>query len=141
VTGAAAMLGGALPSAHILWLAFLYSLGAHGIMTLNDFKSIKGDSQLGVDSVPVLLGPSNAARAACVIMAAPQVVVILMLSSWGQWIPAAIIALLLVAQGAMMATFLRNPIEKALWYSGFGVPLYVLGMMASAFAARFAAIG
>jgi hypothetical protein len=23
-----------------------------------------------------------------------------------------------------------------LWYSGFGVPLYVLGMMASAFAAR-----
>ena len=76
VTGAAAMLGGALPSAPILWLALLYSVGAHGIMTLNDFKSIKGDQQMGVDSVPVLLGAESAARAACLIMAAPQVVVI-----------------------------------------------------------------
>jgi chlorophyll/bacteriochlorophyll a synthase len=138
VTGAAAMLGGALPSAPILWLAFLYSVGAHGIMTLNDFKSINGDRQMGVDSVPVLLGPQGAARAACLIMAAPQVAVIALLIAWGQPIPAAIVALFLVAQGVMMATFLKNPVEKALWYSGFGVPLYVFGMMASAFAVRFA---
>ncbi len=138
VTGAAAMLGGALPSARILELAFLYSLGAHGIMTLNDFKSIKGDAQMGIDSVPVLLGPDGAALAACVIMAAPQVVVIGLLTAWGAPIAAAIVAALLIGQLAMMASFIRTPVEKALWYSGFGVPLYVLGMMVSAFAVRWA---
>jgi chlorophyll synthase len=137
VTGAAAMLGGALPSWPILALAFLYSVGAHGIMTLNDFKSIKGDAQMGIDSVPVLLGPRGAARAACAIMAAPQFVVIGLLFSWSQTIPALIVTALLIGQIAMMASFLKAPVEKALWYSGFGVPLYVFGMMASAFAVRF----
>ena len=36
----------------------------------------------------------------------------------------------------MMQRFLKAPIEKALWYSGFGVPLFVAGMMACAFAVR-----
>jgi chlorophyll synthase len=36
----------------------------------------------------------------------------------------------------MMARFLKAPIERALWYSGFGVPLYVSGMMAAAVAVR-----
>jgi chlorophyll synthase len=40
----------------------------------------------------------------------------------------------------MMAKFLKAPVEKALWYSGFGVPLFVLGMMASACAARVFAL-
>jgi chlorophyll synthase len=31
---------------------------------------------------------------------------------------------------------LERPAERALWYSGFGVLLYVLGMLASAFALR-----
>jgi chlorophyll synthase len=136
VTGAAAMIGGALPSAPILLLAFLYSVGAHGIMTLNDFKSIKGDSQMGIDSVPVLLGPQRAAWAACIIMAAPQIVVIGLLLAWSKPIAAAIVTALLIGQLALMARFLKEPIAKAVWYSGFGVPLYVFGMMASAFAIR-----
>ncbi len=47
ITGAAAMLGGALPRAQVLLLAVLYGVGAHGIMTLNDFKAIKGDREMG----------------------------------------------------------------------------------------------
>jgi chlorophyll synthase len=43
VTGAAVMAGGAMPDLRSLLLAALYSAGAHGIMTLNDFKSIEGD--------------------------------------------------------------------------------------------------
>jgi chlorophyll synthase len=140
VTGAAAMLGGALPSAPILWLAFLYSVGAHGIMTLNDFKAIAGDKQMGINSVPVLLGPNGAARAACAIMAAPQLVVIALLVAWRQPIPAVIVALFLLGQFALMRTFLADPVGKAIFYSGFGVPLYVFGMMASAFAVRFAGL-
>jgi chlorophyll synthase len=37
-----------------------------------------------------------------------------------------------------MRWFVRQPIERALFYSGFGVPIYVCGMMVSAFALRSA---
>jgi chlorophyll synthase len=140
ITGGAVMLGGALPTNASIGLAILYSIGAHGIMTLNDFKSIKGDSQMGVRSLPVMLGADRAAQAACAIMAAPQVIVIGLVFSWGAPIQGAFILLLLIGQFMMMAKFLKAPIEKALWYSGFGVPLFVLGMMASACAARVFAL-
>lgn len=136
ITGAAVMLGGALPPGEILLLALLYSIGAHGIMTLNDFKSMRGDAQMGIRSIPVQLGAEGAAKAACAIMAAPQVLVIALLVSWGQLMPAAIVTLFLAAQLAMMKRFVAAPVEKAIWYSGFGVPLFVLGMMASAVAVR-----
>lgn len=136
VTGAAAMLGGALPSVEILVLAVLYSIGAHGIMTLNDFKAIKGDREMGINSLPVLLGPDRSAQAACAIMAAPQVIVIALLVLWGHAPYAVIVTGLLSGQLIMMRRFLRDPIKYAIWYSGFGVPLFVLGMMVSAFAVR-----
>ena len=69
-------------------------------------------------------------------MAGSQVVVIGLLIFWGHPYFAAIVAALLLGHIAMMAKFIASPVERALWYSGFGVPLYVLGMMASAFAAR-----
>ena len=134
VTGAAAMLGGALPPVPSLAMAFLYSIGAHGIMTLNDFKAIEGDRAMGVGSLPVRLGVTNAARVACAVMAVPQVVVIGLLIGWDRPWHAAIIAAFLVIQLVMMARFLKAPVERALWYSGFGVPLFVFGMLASAFA-------
>jgi chlorophyll synthase len=136
VTGAAAMLGGALPPVQVLLLAGLYSIGAHGIMTLNDFKAIKSDREMGIRSLPVLLGTDRAAQVACVIMGVPQVIVIGLLVSWGQLLEAGIITLLLAVQLLLMRRFLEKPIANAIWYSGFGVPLFVLGMMASAFAAR-----
>jgi chlorophyll synthase len=136
VTGAAVMAGGAMPASHSLALALLYSAGAHGIMTLNDFKSIEGDRQMGVGSLPVKLGVDGAALTACVMMALPQVVVIAMLVSWQAPYHALGVVGLLIAQGVLMAWFLRKPVERALYYSGFGVPLFVIGMMVSAFALR-----
>jgi len=135
-TGAAVMAGGRLPGMETLVLAGLYSAGAHGIMTLNDFKSVPGDRQMGIGSLPVRLGIANAARAACVIMAVPQVIVILFLIAWQAPGHAVSIGLLLLVQVAMMDRFLERPLERALWYSGFGVPLYVIGMLISAFALR-----
>jgi len=64
VTGASVMLGGGLPDWRIVALAALYSAGAHGIMTLNDFKSIEGDREMGIGSLPVRLGVDGAARTA-----------------------------------------------------------------------------
>ena len=135
-TGAAVMAGGAIPHAHSLLLALLYSIAAHGIMTLNDFKSVAGDSQMGIASLPVQLGVDGAARTACWVMAVPQVVVIIALFTWDQPWHALAVILLLLAQVKLMLHFISAPVERALLYSGFGVPLLVAGMMVSAFALR-----
>ena len=136
VTGTAVMLGGAMPGTPVLLLALLYSLGAHGIMTLNDFKSLTGDRQLGVRTIPVQLGPDRAARLACAVMTVPQLVVIGLLWFWGLGVYGAVIALLLVLQWGAMLRLLRDPRGLAPWYNTTGVTLYVLGMMASAVALR-----
>ncbi|WP_082524071.1 chlorophyll synthase ChlG [Methylobacterium sp. Leaf399] len=136
VTGAAVMIGGGLPPAPSLILAALYSAGAHGIMTLNDFKSIKGDLQTGIRSLPAMLGPQRAATVACWMMAVPQVAVIGFLLAWDRQVEAAVIVVFLAGQLVMMQTFLKAPTARAIWYSGFGVPLFVFGMLASAFAVR-----
>ena len=135
-TGAAVMAGGSMPSMRSLALAALYSAGAHGIMTLNDFKAVEGDRQMGVGSLPVRLGIARAAHAACWIMALPQVAVVALLVQWGQPLHALGIGGLLLVQVLMMKRFTDAPVERALWYSGFGVPLFVSGMMVSAFALR-----
>jgi len=44
--------------------------------------------------------------------------------------------LLMGIQQAMMPVFLRAPVQKAQWYSGFDVPFSVLGMMVCAHAVR-----
>jgi chlorophyll synthase len=136
VTGAAVMAGGILPDSRSLLLALLYSIGTHGIMTLNDFKAVEGDRQMGVRSLPVQLGVQNAARVACAVMLLSQLGVVLLLLSWGQQWHAAAIALLVVMQLVMMRRFLASVTARALWYSGFGVPLFVAGMMVSAVALR-----
>lgn len=135
-TGAAVMAHGAMPGWRSLALAALYSLGAHGIMTLNDFKSVKGDRQMGIGSLPVRLGIDGAARTACLTMALPQLAVIALLLQWGTPVHAGAVAALLFAQAALMARLLKAPEKQALFYSGFGVPLFVSGMMVSAFALR-----
>ncbi|MEY2617089.1 MAG: bacteriochlorophyll/chlorophyll synthetase family protein [Pseudomonadota bacterium] len=135
-TGAAVMAGGSLPEARSLALAALYSLGTHGIMTLNDFKSVEGDRRMGIRSLPVQLGEQRAARVACWTMALSQVGVIALLLVWGQPAHALGIVALLAAQAVLMARFLADVRGRALWYSGFGVPLFVAGMMVSAFALR-----
>lgn len=134
-TGAAAM-ASSLPDIRVITLALLYSLGAHGIMTLNDFKSIEGDAKMGVRSLPVQLGVEAAVRLACVVMALPQFVVIALLVSWGRPAHAAIVGALLIGQFGLMARLLKDPRGQAAFYNATGTTLYVLGMLASAFALR-----
>lgn len=133
---AAAALTGALPANEIILLALLYSVGAHGIMTLNDFKAIEGDKVMGIRSLPVQLGAVGAARALCAIKLLPQFVVVALIISWQQHIAAAIVAALMLGQAILMRRFLKDPIANAVGYSALGVTLYVLGMLASAFAVR-----
>ncbi|MBQ0930360.1 chlorophyll synthase ChlG [Ideonella alba] len=141
VTGAAVMAWGTMPQERSVALALLYSLGAHGIMTLNDFKSIEGDRATGIGSLPVRLGVRGAARAACLTMLLPQAVVVTLLLLWQAPWHAAVVSGLIVVQAQMMRRFLANPRAQATWYSGFGVPLFVLGMLVSALALRSLAAG
>ena len=136
VTGAAVMAGGAMPGARSLLLALLYSIAAHGIMTLNDFKSVEGDRKMGVGSLPVRLGVDRAARTACWVMVLPQTFVILLLLEWQRPLHALAVLLLILGQLKLMQRFVASPVERALQLSAFGVPLLVAGMMVSAFALR-----
>ncbi len=132
----AAVLSQTLPSVPIILIALLYGIGAHGIMTLNDFKALEGDAQMGVNSLPVTLGPEKAAKVACCVMIVPQVFVILALAKWGQSTHAAIVLLLMLGQLWAMSVMLKDPKAKAPWYNATGVLMYVSGMMVSAFALR-----
>ncbi len=134
-TGAAIMVHG-VPSPAIIALALLYSFGAHGIMTLNDFKSVEGDREMGLLSLPVQLGVGNAAKLACAVMAAPQLAVIGLLMRWDRPYHALIVAGLLAAQVFLMRRLLRDPKKEAAFYNATGTTFYVLGMLASAFAVR-----
>jgi chlorophyll synthase len=136
VSGAAVMLGGVLPSNEILLLALLYSIGAHGIMTLNDFKAIEGDLSIGIRSLPAQLGPERAARVACIVMIVPQCLVMVLLSDWGYTTALLGVSVSVGLQLLAMRKLLRDPLGLAPWYNGTGVTLYVLGMMLCAFALR-----
>ena len=136
VTGAAVMLGGEMPSYNAIVLALLYSFGAHGIMTLNDFKAVEGDAQMGVRSLPVQLGVTKAAFTACGFMLFAQWAVAILLLEWGSPNSALAVLLLSMCQLPLMLRFIQSPVEKALSVSAFGVPLFVSGMMVSAWSLR-----
>ena len=134
-TGAAVMASGA-PSWQTVVIALLYGIGAHGIMTLNDFKALEGDRQMGVNSLPVTLGLERAAKFACWAMAVPQMAVVGLLFGWGKPLHGAAVLAVLLLQSLAMRIMLRDPKARAPWYNGTGVVLYITGMMITALALR-----
>jgi chlorophyll/bacteriochlorophyll a synthase len=130
-TGASVMLGG-LPSNTVLTILLLYSLGAHGIMTLNDFKAVEGDRATGLRSLPVTMGVRGAAIFACAVMALAQLAVIALLAWQSFTLSAAIVGLFVAIQIALMVRLVGNPAKLAPWYNATGVSLYVFGMLAAA---------
>jgi chlorophyll synthase len=132
-TGAAIMTG-RLPADSILFLALLYSFGAHGIMTLNDFKSVEGDRAVGIRSLPAMLGEAAAAKLACVVMILPQLLVILLMLGSHHPVAGLAVTGLVSAQILLMVDLLDEPRGRAIWYNATGTSLYVIGMLVCAFA-------
>ncbi len=130
-TGASVMLDG-LPSGITLSVLLLYSLGAHGIMTLNDFKAVEGDRATGLRSLPVTMGVRPAALFACGVMAIAQAAVIAILFRQNLMSSAAIVGLFLTIQIPLMVRLVGNPAKFAPWYNATGISLYVFGMLAAA---------
>jgi chlorophyll synthase len=117
-------------------LAGLYSVGAHGIMTINDFKSMDGDRASGIKTIPVLYGEFGAAWLSILTINTAQLFVIMFFAVTDRWGTAAIIGALFLAQIPVQARFMhmKDPRARAVFYNAVGVLLFVLGML-------FAAIG
>lgn len=133
---AAAVMTGTLPNGPIWIAALLYGAGAHGILTLNDFKAITGDKAMNIKTLPVLHGARPAAVIASAIMAISQAGVCALLYVYGLPIYALAVLGILILQMVCMVRFVRDPVRFAVWYSAIGVGLYVTGMMISAFGLR-----
>jgi len=130
-TGASVMAGG-LPPTNIIVVLLLYSLGAHGIMTLNDFKAVEGDRATGLRSLPVTMGVRPAALLACTVMAGAQFAVIALLIAENLILSASVVGLFTAIQLGLMVRLVGNPAKFAPWYNATGVSLYVFGMLAAA---------
>ena len=133
----AAVISASMPSPKIIIIAMLYAIGAHGIMTLNDFKALEGDRKTGIRSLPVVLGPRLAALIACITMAIPQFFVVIILYTWiGPSLYGILISALILGQVWAMQIMMHDPKNKASWYNKTGVTMYVTGMLVCAFALR-----
>lgn len=127
---------GTLSSASVL-LAFLYSFGAHGIMTINDYKGMDGDRRVGIRTIPVLYGPQGAAWLTVLMMDFAQLAVIGAFMYWGHWLIAALLLVVLLVQLPTQRSFIQQPIERHLKFSAIGVSFFVWGMMAAAVGLRW----
>jgi len=117
-------------------LAALFSLGAHGLMTLNDFKSLEGDRALGLRSIPVMLGERKALGQALTFINLFQALAMAYVLGNGQWIAAAVMNLLLVVQLPMQRKLARDPVKNAPWYCASAIPPFCWSMLAAAVALR-----
>ena len=117
-------------------LAVLYSLGSHGLMTLNDFKSYEGDRRLGLRSLPVMLGLGGALRAAFAFIDVFQILAIAYVLVHRMWLAGAIMAILFVVQLPMQRRLATDPKGLAPWYCASAIPPFVWGMLAAALAVR-----
>jgi chlorophyll synthase len=122
----------AVISWHSALLALLYSLGAHGIMTVNDFKSIPGDTRMGIRSIPVMYGKQTAAWLVVGKMALTQLIVIALLVWWGNPVAAGVVGLFLLAQMVPFVRFVRDPEHNAVFFNATAIMLFVWGMLAAA---------
>ena len=120
-------------------MAALFSLGAHGIMTINDFKSIEGDRITGIRSIPVLYGEIAAAWTAFVTINVAQILVVMYFLHTRNWIIAGIIGALVLMQIPTQWKFftIADPRKRAIFYNASGIAMFVWGMMAAAIGLRW----
>ena len=114
----------------IVILTLIYSMAGLGIAIVNDFKSVEGDRQLGLQSLPVMFGVTTAAWICVVMIDLFQAGIAGYLISIGQNLYATILLLLVIPQITFQDMyFLRNPLENDVKYQASAQPFLVLGML------------
>ncbi len=119
----------------IVALTMFYSLAGLGIAIVNDFKSVEGDSQLGLKSLPVMFGVGTAAWICVVMIDLFQAGVAGYLISIHQNLYAVILLLLIIPQITFQDMyFLRDPLKNDVKYQASAQPFLVLGMLVAGLA-------
>jgi len=125
----------------IVILTLFYSLSGLGIAVVNDFKSVEGDRQLGLKSLPVMFGVSAAAWICVLMIDIFQAGVAAYLIGIQQNLYAVILILLIIPQITFQDMyFLRAPLENDVKYQASAQPFLVLGMLVTGLALGTAGI-
>ncbi|MBW4656260.1 MAG: chlorophyll synthase ChlG [Kaiparowitsia implicata GSE-PSE-MK54-09C] len=128
-------------NATIVVLTLFYSLSGLGIAIVNDFKSVEGDRQLGLNSLPVMFGVTTAAWICVLMIDVFQAGVAAYLIGIHQNLYAVILILLIIPQITFQDMyFLRAPLENDVKYQASAQPFLVLGMLVTALALGHAGI-
>ncbi|NEP62100.1 MAG: chlorophyll synthase ChlG [Symploca sp. SIO2G7] len=130
---------------HLNWtivvLTLFYSLAGLGIAVVNDFKSVEGDRQLGLKSLPVMFGVGAAAWICVLMIDLFQAGIAGYLISIHQNLYATILLLLIIPQMTFQDMyFLRDPLKNDVKYQASAQPFLVLGMLVAGLALGHAGI-
>jgi len=122
-------------------LTLFYSLAGLGIAVVNDFKSVEGDKQLGLNSLPVMFGIGTAAWICVLMIDIFQAGIAAYLISIHQNLYAAILLLLIIPQITFQDMyFLRDPLKNDVKYQASAQPFLVLGMLVAGLALGHAGV-
>ena len=125
----------------IVILTLFYSLAGLGIAVVNDFKSVEGDRQLGLKSLPVMFGVNTAAWLSVIMIDVFQAGIGAYLIYIHQNLYATMVLLLVIPQITFQDMyFLRNPLENDVKYQASAQPFLVLGMLVAGLALGHAGV-
>ncbi|GAA6618197.1 chlorophyll synthase ChlG [Scytonema sp. NUACC26] len=125
----------------IVVFTVVYSLAGLGIAIVNDFKSVEGDRQFGLKSLPVMFGVTTAAWICVVMIDVFQAGVVAYLVYLHENLYAAILVLLIIPQIVFQDMyFLRDPLKNDVKYQASAQPFLVLGMLVAGLAIGHASI-
>jgi len=127
-------------SGSILWpslvVAGLFTLASTGTMTINDFKSIEGDRQNNIRTLPVVFGARKAALIAAVLIDLGQLLAAAYLFMLNETWHALAVMLLIIPQFALQFSLVHSPKTMDVRYNAIAQNFLVAGMLVSAFAIR-----
>jgi chlorophyll synthase len=125
----------------VVALTLFYSLAGLGIAVVNDFKSVEGDRELGLKSLPVMFGVEKAALISAAAIDIFQIGIAVYLVFVGEQLLASILVLLVIPQITFQDMyFLRDPLKNDVKYQASAQPFLVLGMLVAGIAMGHAGI-
>ncbi|MFP4134524.1 MAG: chlorophyll synthase ChlG [Halothece sp.] len=125
----------------IIVLTLIYSFAGLGIAVVNDFKSVEGDRNLGLKSLPVMFGVGGAAWISVLMIDTFQIGIAGYLITLQENLYATILLLLVIPQITFQDMyFLRSPLENDVKYQASAQPFLVLGMLVAGLAFGHAGI-
>ncbi|KAK3283621.1 hypothetical protein CYMTET_8707 [Cymbomonas tetramitiformis] len=122
-------------SLEIILVTLAYSVAGLGIAIVNDFKSIEGDTALGLKSLPVQFGVDTAKWITVATIDGFQIAIVAWLYSIGSEGYANVLALLILPQiYAQFKYFIPDPVKNDVKYQASAQPFLVLGILTAALA-------